>query len=299
MADLKKRKSSLVNSILGRDAAPHSVVLRGMADLEKMLDRRFRDLHKQRAESARVQAPLRDKLLGPLRKDPAWAESIQKMRAHQKSLQSRRSLPAKASLQKERVFLGSIGGTRVPPLDYPWTWNATAGSPSVSTSANVGSGQMSLNVSTNFDNGSSLSARAALGIFFQSPIECLSHFKFWSNPALNFNWWDVCSFDSAHSDGFIGLYATAYDLSGAVTGTPVDQVISLWSDDSWWNGASNQGSNSGYSLSADFEVDSSHWYALWVWCGVDNSAQGWGTFSGSGSGASLSVTVPSISWEVG
>ncbi|HEY6767721.1 MAG TPA: hypothetical protein VI386_23455 [Candidatus Sulfotelmatobacter sp.] len=299
MADLKKRRTSIIRGILGHDAAPKGVVERSMADLEKMLDRRFRDLNKQRAELARAHAPLREKLLGPLRKDPEWAQFIRKLRDTHKSLQSYRVASPKLVERKERVFLGSIGGTRVPAYDYPWTWSATSGSPSVSTSANVNNGQMIVGISTDMNNGSSASARAALGIFFSSPTECLSHFKYWANPALNYNWWDICAFDSAHSDGFIGLYAAEYDWSGGMTATPVDQMISLWSDDSWWSGASDQGSNSAYPLSANFEVDANHYYALWVWCGVNDSAAGWGTFSGSGSGSTLSITVPSISWEVG
>jgi len=299
MPDHKKYRASVIKGILGHGAVPRSVIARSMADLEKMLDRRFRELHQRRMELARAHAPLREKLIGELRNDPAWKASIRKLRDTHKSLTARRLAPPKVAAKKERVFLGSIGGTRVAPFDYPWTWSATNGSPNVSTSANVNSGQIMLGGSTNFNNGSSLSARGALGIFFSSPTECLSHFKFWSNPALNYDWWDVCAFDSAHSDGFIGLYAAAYDWGGAQTDTPADQMISLWSDDSWWSGASDQGSNSGYPLSADFEVDANHYYALWVWCGINDSAAGWGTFSGSGSGADLNVTVPSISWEVG
>ena len=299
MPDHKKYRASVIKGILGHGAVPRSVIARSMADLEKALDRRFRELHQRRTELARAHAPLREKLIGELRNDRAWAASIRKLRDTHKSLASQRLAPPKVAAKKERVFLGSIGGTRVAPFDYPWTWSATSGSPTVSTSANVNSGQIALSAYTNFNNGSSLSARGALGIFFSSPTECLSHFKFWSNPALNYDWWDVCAFDSAHSDGFIGLYAAAYDWGGAQTDTPADQMISLWSDDSWWSGASDQGSNSGYPLSADFEVDANHYYALWVWCGINDSAAGWGTFSGSGSGADLNVTVPSISWEVG
>jgi hypothetical protein len=149
------------------------------------------------------------------------------------------------------------------------------------------------------NGGSSASARAALGIFFTPPTEGTSHFRFWANPAFNFFWDDYCNLDSAHTDGFIGLYAGEYDWSGGFAGAPVDQMIWLWSDDSWWFGASNQGSNSGFSLSADFEVDNDHWYALWVWCGVDDSAAGLGGFFGSMSNSGLSISVPSMSWELG
>ena len=299
MPDLKQRRASVINGILGRDAVPPSIVKRGMASLEKALDRQFRELNRQRAALDRAHAPLRDKLLGPLRKDRAWAESVRKLRATQKTLQAQRAQPVKVPKKKERVFLGSIGGTRVPPFDFPWTWSATSGMPTVSTSADQNAGTMMVGIGTDLNNASSASARAALGIFFMSPTECLSHFKYWSNPALSFNWFDICTLASCHSDGFIGLYAAEFDFAGNQTSTPADQMIWLWSDDSWWSGATGQGSNSGFALSADFEVDANHFYNLWVWCGVDDSAAGWGTFSGSGSGSSLSVTVPSISWEVG
>jgi hypothetical protein len=77
---------------------------------------------------------------------------------------------------------------------------------------------------------------------------------------------------------------------------PVDQQISLWSDDSWWGGGgSHSGSNSGYPLSSWFTVDSNHWYTMWVWTGGSVYGSGWGTFSGSGAGASLKTGTPSIS----
>jgi hypothetical protein len=152
------------------------------------------------------------------------------------------------------------------------------------------------------DNGTEekgLSDRAAVGIFFRSPGHCPSKFSFWANPALRFSWYDTCSFASAHNDGFIGLFAASYDWAGNFTGTLVDQMISLWSDDSWWWGADGSGSSSGFPLSVNFQVDPDHWYALWVWCGSHVYAEGDQTVGGSSAFCTMVVQVPSISWKVG
>ena len=298
MADLKQRKISLVKGILGHDAAPAKLVLRGMADLEKALGQRFRDLQKQRTQSAHANAELRNQLLGPLRNDPAWAVSMRQRRARLKSLRPRGGAPPKVVAPKERVFLGSLGGTRTAPFDYPWTWSAKNGSPTISTTASTSTGEMYISIATG-DNAASASARAAVGIFFSSPIDCVSNFSVWSSPSLSFSWEEFCTLDSAHTDGFIGLYAASYDWAGNFTATVVDQMISLWSNNSWWNDANGGNSNRAFPLSASFQVDPDHWYALWVWCGSDDTGDGFGTFSGSSAISDFGVIVPSISWEVG
>jgi hypothetical protein len=79
-------------------------------------------------------------------------------------------------------------------------------------------------------------------------------------------------------------------------------TASQWkgNDNSWWSGAGAQtGSNTAFPLFAQMNVDSSHWYALWVWCGGGVSACGFGSpFWGSNAGASMSVTLPSMTWEL-
>src|SRR6266700_3272514 len=127
MADLKKRRTSLVRDLLGHDPPPQKLVLRGMADLEKTLAQRFRELNEQRARLARANAPLWDNLRRLLGKDSAWAATVRRQRrASRKSLPSRRFSIPKPLQQKESVFLGSLGGTRVWPFDYEWTWKAPA-----------------------------------------------------------------------------------------------------------------------------------------------------------------------------
>jgi hypothetical protein len=194
----------------------------------------------------------------------------------------------------ERVFLGSIGATQGPPYDYQWTWSAVSGNASEnSESADAGSGDMSINIWADFNNSSSVSGRAAVGIYFYPPAPNGS-LQIWSTPNFNYDWGDWCVLDGASADGWIGLYVGSYDLTGAFTGAVVDQQINLWSDSSWWSGVGEQeGSNSGYGLYAPpIQVDQDHQYAIWVWAGGDVSAAGWGSpFWGSGTGDDLNIGV--------
>src|SRR5262249_9727625 len=179
-----------------------------------------------------------------------------------------------------RIFPGSIGATVAPPFNYQWTWNATSGGPSLSVSANRNTGQMGFSI-WNASRDASGTARAAVGILFR-PITENGILRLSAKPAFNYLWWTICALASAHSDAFIGLYVGRYNWSGGFDAAPVSQMISLWNDDSWWAGAgSHSGSNSGFPLIAQFNVDRSHFYALWVWCGGRATGAGWGVFFGS------------------
>jgi hypothetical protein len=300
MADLIKHRTSLVKGVLGHNPPPQKLVLRGMTDLEKALTQEFRERDQRRARLADVNAPLRDKLLAALGKDdPAWAAYVRKRRGSRELKPSARVTLPKIRRQKDRVFLGSLGATRVPPFDYQWTWSAKTGSPElVFPYARADIGGLITQVVTG-KRKASASARAAVGIFFQSPSECVSKFNFWANARLRFEWQTYSFLASSHSDGFIGLFAGSYDWAGNFNGTLVDQRISLWNDDAWWNGATDLDSSDGVSLAANFQVDPDHWYALWLWCGTHDSGDGDGTVSWGQAWSTLSIWAPSISWQVG
>jgi hypothetical protein len=48
--------------------------------------------------------------------------------------------------------------TVAPPYNWPWTWDATSGAPSVSAAANEKAGTISLSTWTDLNNSSSASA---------------------------------------------------------------------------------------------------------------------------------------------
>lgn len=283
--------------LMGGRAAPRGIVQRGMMDLERRLTRQFREQRALQVEANQNVRRAQEPLLAVLREDKRAAAGVRGLRALDSQLARHKLAPPAVRPEKHRIF-ADMGATVTPPYNYPWSWNQTSGGPALSVSADSNAGTMSFSI-WNASKDASGSARAAVGIFFQ-PVVVNGILRLWSNPAINYEWWTYCVFASAHSDAFIGLYVGSYTFAGGFDGAPVDQMITLWSDDSWWAGAGDHtGTNSGYPLFAEFNVDSSHWYAMWVWCGGTASGDGWGSpFWGSGAGSDLSLTIPSMTWEL-
>ena len=268
-----------------------------MRDLERELEQQFRERLAAQRELRRALSSAQAAFIDAVGKDRRFAQSVRSLKALDARTRARRLGRPPLTKETPRSSLGSILVTRVPPLDYQWTWGTQSGGGTATRSANAGTGQMSV-YSTNAGNDASASTRAALGIFFR-PTVSNGILRLSSNPSFNYRWWTYCSLASAHSDGYLGLYVGRYTVAGGFDGAPVNQTIWRWYDDSWWSGAgSHSGSSSGYPLFAQFNVDNAHWYALWVWCGTSASGAGWGIFSGSGAGASLNVAVPSMTWEL-
>ena len=292
-----------LESLYGQEPPPEEMVLGGMAHLESELTRRFERRLEQQRQTSVHQEKVRRPLIEVVRQDPEAAEGVRGRREQAASWKREHAqqllevpLP-QAPEVTQRIFTGSIGATVTAPYDYPWTWSTTTGSPGVSVSADKTNGRMGLDIWTNSDDESSASAAVALGIFFK-PMTANGILRLSSNPSFNYSWGTWAVFDSARSDAFIGLYVGSYTLGGGFDGAPVDQESVLWSDDSWWDSGGHQGTNSGYPLFAQFNVDNSHWYALWVWCGGSASGAGWGTFSGSAAESGLTVALRSITWEL-
>lgn len=289
-------KNFPIDGLVGGRMAPQSVVARGMADLESDLTRHFKQRRAAEAERAKVARPQQLAMEDLLKQRDPEGRMIKELRALDRSYAKAKLPAAEPVAERERIFSGSIGATRVPPYNYQWTWNATSGGPAVTVGAAANAGTMNYNLWTN-SRRSSASAAAAVGIYFRPAFDN-GILKIWANPALTYNWWTSCAFASAHSDGWVGLNVGRYTLAGGGAGTPVRQQLYRWNDDSWWSGASDSGSTSGFPLFAQINVERSYWYAIWVWCGGSISGAGWGTFSGSGAGAVMNARVPAITWEL-
>ena len=286
-------------SFYGVELPARAAVLGGQRRAERELLREFRESTARSKQLTAASNRTHAALLDSLKKDKRTADGVRGLRQLHDRL-SRQTLRVPTGPKaSQRIFTGSIGGTVVPPYNYPWTWFSTSGSGSHTESANVSSGAIATRLNTGSEGSSYATDFASVGIFFYPQPDCPTQLQVWSTPAFNFNWWTICAFASAHSDGWIGLRVDTYNLAGALVGTPVYQKNSLWWDDSWWSGASNSGSNSGYPLYARLTVDKDHWYAIRVWCGGTVSAAGWSTFSGSAAQASISASVPSITWQLG
>jgi hypothetical protein len=194
--------------------------------------------------------------------------------------------------------LGSIFHTATQPYPYDWTWNAKQGSPSVGVTASRAAGTASFSLFSDLNQVSSASCAAAVGIYFR-PVVANGILRVNSNPSLA---WDAAAlsvFNVAHSDGWVGLNIGRYTLAGGADGTPVDQRTKIWELNSGWlDTLYAKGSTTGYPLSAQIQVDSAHYYLVWVWTGGRISADGYYAVNGSCAWSTMSATVPAFSWEL-
>jgi hypothetical protein len=259
--------------------------------------------HKNFVESATRRA-VRESALGQVRRHFAGQAKADGERATgvlrtlaRDLAEQKLSMPTGQTGVRERLATGSIAVTRVPPYDWPWTWNSTNGGGTANVSADQNAGALSCFEHHDDDGGGSASA-AAVGIFFRPPFPGVGILNISATPAYNFRWWTYNAFDSSHSDAWIGLYVGAYDLGGTFTSAPIDQKLYLWDEShDFLASPDGSGSNSGYPLNAGTFVNSDQFYEIWVWCGGSISADGDHTFWSSFAGSFLNVTVPWIHLE--
>jgi hypothetical protein len=289
-----------VKDLFGGRFLPEETVLQSMAPLEQRFSAEFHERSRLDNELAGHSRKASARLLEGSAGDAATAEAVAGLRSVAARLRAEELHVPEHVAGSERVYAGSFGAVLEPPYDYQWTWSATTGSPNDNReTANRETGRMSLVFDTGEDDPSSISGRIAVGSYFYPPA-ANGPLQVWASPAFSDLWYDICSWESCHADGWIGLFVQSYDLAGAPTGAVVDQQVSLWSDSSWYSGGSGRSSNSAFGLYAPpIQVDQDHQYIIWVWAGGYVSGQGWGTFSGSGAGDQLQITVPWLQWELG
>jgi len=190
--------------------------------------------------------------------------------------------------------------TRFPPYEYEWTWSSQQGSTfSYSLSASRYSGQMSCSVDGSSEPGGaygSIDQICSVGIFFRPPnkngLLTLS-----SVPSFDSSYETVALFASIRTNSWVGLYAEQFNASdnshaGAILDQRSNTVFDL-DTFYFYDGGSRSFSNTGFPLSAQFPVDNTHWYTLWVQCGGHASGGGVVEYASS----TINVSVGSITWS--
>ena len=278
--------------LYGGQIAPPEVVQKGMAGLETELTKQYNEQESQRAIGRQYTQQFLKPLVDVIGKDQGAIQGIQSLGSLQQA--PRKNLtPPEVVKESQRIFVG--GATVAPPYNSPYTWNVTSGNPRVHLSADNTTGQMHFSLDTDYHKSSSARVIAAVGIFF-SPFTDQGSLHISTNPTLSLSWALWCALNSAHSDGWIGLYIASYDLSGNA-GTPIRSQIIRWSEDVFAGDPSGGGVDT-QPLQARFAVDRDHYYVVWVWCGGSVSGAGWDSFFGSGAYSEMYVNVPSITWEL-
>lgn len=259
---------------------------------------RLTSLFKQRLEQN--QALLNDQrpqkavgftLLRNLVKEDKDIEKVVK-NAQKRSADRAKLRPADPDKRKiePRTSFGSIDVAFVPPYNWGWTWSAQTGTATSDVGASI-DGTMNFDSWTGND-GKTASGAVAVGVYFRPGTT--SYMDVRSNPSFNYIWDSDNVLDSSHSHAFLGIYVGEYTLGGDFVQAVIDQQINMWDS----GGGSGQGSNSGYALFGSTNVDSDHFYEIWVWAGGDAEADGWSLFWGSAALSAMNIFVPSIEIHV-
>jgi hypothetical protein len=265
--------------------------------LTEMFEQEFRRSVERRNRASQLEKQFYKPFIEGVKDNKEHQALMKKASELRKARAKEKLVVPKAPPAEKRVYVHSIGLTHTPPYDWPWTWSATDGSPMTpSVSADQNAGNLSFFIDSG-DGGGSAAVATAVGFYFQPAIENLGIMQVSCNPAVNWQWWIDCAFDSGHSDGWIGIYVGSYDFNGTQY-THIDQRTTLWNEDrSFIAFAGDSGSNSGMPLSETQFINSNSFYEVWVWCGGSVSGAGQGFLNDSYGGAAINVNVPSIHIE--
>jgi hypothetical protein len=270
------------------------------------LARQFREHAKNEAARAKQQAATTKVLLGSVvRGDPRLEKALSaqiaaERRADTSERRYKLPKPQGVRLAKSRVKLGSIGGVETPAYHYDWNWFSTSGYIRTRThNANRNNGTLENYLSIGGSNGAgSGDLRTAVG-FYLRPVVDTGLLRIDVSPSHSTRVSTATAFSSASASAWLGLFIGEYAVgSNTYIGAPVSSQNTLVTHSTWWSGDSTSLASSGYPMTATINVDSSHWYAIWVWAGVRGSANGEGFLSYSAMHSRINVTVPSMTWTL-
>jgi hypothetical protein len=287
-----------LKGLYGGLTASQEVARRTAAERQKEFATEFKRQDAVRVKHAAAMNNAHALLLETARRDKRTALGVRDLRDLSDTMRRRTMLAPKVVPHSPRI-VADLGATVVAPYDFEAVLFSSTGSPANASSAHRISGQITSSIGANFNNASSASDAAAVGIFFHPPTDCPGTLRISSSVAFTFDWDTAGALASAHSDGWIGMLVERFNLDGFPSGVVIDQRMVLWSDDSWWTGAGFfDGSNSGFPLFAQFPVDNQHFFHIWVRCGGSISSAGWAGWFGSTAGSRIIGVVPSITWEL-
>jgi hypothetical protein len=301
MARIKHRAHKMTNTKmvdwLRGEKPPKKMLVASRRKLNAMFEDEYRKSVERREAMQQVHKELHAPFLESLQNNKNHQALLKKVAKLNKArTQEKLEAPHSAPVE-ERVFIHSVGLTRTPPYDWPWTWSATNGNPSAPVvAADRNAGDISFLVGSG-DGGGSASAATAVGMYFRPAISNVGFLQITANVALNWTWWTYNVFDSSHSDGWLGIYVGSYDSNGTQY-THIDQRVTIWNEDhSFLAGPDGRGSNSGWPLSSAQFINSDSFYEVWVWCGGSASGFGQGFLNGSWAGSAIRAHVPFIHLE--
>jgi hypothetical protein len=294
-----KSPKQRLSGLYGGLAPSAAVARRATAAKQKALSAAFAKEQALRLKHARVMDRLQAPMLKSLGKDAEAQRAVSAIRSLVRQARGRKLERPVVPVHKPRI-VADLGATVVPPYDFQEVLFSSTAAPTSGSSADPSAGQIASAISTDFDQPSSATVTAGVGIFFHPPTDCPGTLSTSATLSFTFRWSTICAFASAHSDGWVGLAVERFDLAGFPAGMLVDQkLFQWWADASWADTRIFSGSNNAFPLMASCTVDSQHFYHIWVRCGGSVSGAGFtNRIGGSDASSEIIASVPSITWEL-
>jgi hypothetical protein len=276
---------------------PAKKVIAGISKFHDELRERSRQELAIRRQADREAATAMSPLLKMMKQDK---DSVAAMERRRKLLASRRNTRApfpkfKGKLERQ-VRVGSILTVEVPPYDFDWGDHSADDGPTTWGTYVASKDEARLNVTTYAGSGGAGWASAGMGKYFSPAGRDTTYVRIGLYAPYDYNWSDDSTWETAHSDGFIGVLVQSWDRFGNNFQTDVDRRIPLWSDGTSWFESHSDNGDGYYPSDTYFWAWSNRVYAVWAWCGASCDGSS-GSVAYSKAYDSLSVSMPFMVFE--
>jgi hypothetical protein len=283
------RRGNALELLHGGETVPARLLRQRMVEIKQSLEAQFKEKGALQRDAAKYRSKLQP-VPAFTGGDPQVARAVDGLRGISGRLARRKLIAPRVAREAPAILTGLLGVRVTPPYDYADAFDGIGfGSPELSALADKNSGQMSFTIVADDDAPSDGYAYAAMGIFLR-PLFGPAILRAWANPAFAFSWWTNSISASAPAGSFAlgGLQIIGETDS-------VSQHLPLWHVNESQELSFDFGSNPGYPLVVEMNVDVGQQYTLNVFCEGAVNASGW---PGSLAGSNLSINVPSIVWEL-
>jgi hypothetical protein len=286
------RPQNTLEFLRGGETVPSPLLRQRMADVRRSRQARFKEKGGIQREAAKYLSKIQP--LPDFGRAPQVARAVDGLLGISGRLASRKVVAPRVAPEAPGLLTGLLGGRTTPPYDYADSFDGIGlGNPELSVSADKNSGQMSFSLVSDHDAPSDGYAYADMGIFVR-PLFGSAILRAWATPAFAFSWWTNSISQSTPAGSFAlgGL-----EIIGDADSVPVSAVqhLPLWDVNESPGLSFDFGSNAGFALAVQMNVQAGQQYALYVYCEGAINASGW---PGSLAGSNLVITLPSIQWEL-
>jgi hypothetical protein len=295
--------SELVERAVGGPAIEESIVLNELEsvfeeELQALLDIDREDTSRQ--EDLEYYAQLLEALA---QSDPSVRDTtLQRIEKYKERLTDFKSyleglaeFPEAEEIDEE-VTLGSYYVRKKPPFDYPWASAGAIDNADNRCHSYPRTGRITCFSEGGGEGGEGIaSCVAGVGVYYTPPIRS-GRLQVRSSPSIFSEGMALSSFCWSKYKTWLGIRAYKFSVgSNRYQGIAADLGRHFCINDAWWNAKRCSQKYTSFYRSLNFPVDSSHWYAIFVYI-ITKAGGGGSGFLHYGAGiADMRSTVPYIS----